>query len=452
MLFFAPHLTAAKSAIRKVATYYKQSTLLLFAETQYPAVMNSPDNAGHFDCLWINARIMTFADDAAATIPQGAIGSINDTIAWVGNQSDLTEPADKLAGRVIDCQNRWILPGFIDCHTHLVFAGNRVSEFEAGLEGVSYSDIASQGGGIMSTVRATREATEDDLLAASSARARQLLRDGVTTLEIKSGYGLELATEARMLRVARRIGEALPVTVVTTFLGAHAIPSEFADNRGAYLDAVCEQMLPNLANEGLIDAVDAFCESIAFSSAEVERVFTAARALGLPVKLHAEQLSDSGGAALAASYGALSADHLEYLNSAGARAMAKSGTVAVLLPGAYYSLGETRRPPVDLLRNHNIPIAVATDCNPGSSAVLSLRLMANMACRLFGLTVPEALCAITVNAARALGMSAQIGSLEPGKQADFVVWDIEEPAELIYWLGAGPPDQVVQRGQVQNSR
>ena len=395
------------------------------------------------DTLWTNVNVYTASE--AGIIENAAVGVRDGTIAWVGPMpGDRGEPLD--ADEVIDGRSRWLLPGLVDCHTHLVFAGQRAGEFQARLAGSSYEDIARAGGGIAHTVRSTREASEETLFRNAAGRLRQLLRDGVTTVEIKSGYGLTRASEEKMLKVARRLGEAFPVKVVTTFLGAHTLPPEYANDRKGYLRLICDDMLPALARQGLIDAVDGFCERIAFTSEEMAQVFDVAHNLGLPVKLHAEQLSDSGGAALAARYGALSADHLEYLSEDGVRRMAESGTVAVLLPGAFYTLRDTQLPPVDLLRKHGVPMAVSTDSNPGSSPALSLRLMANMACQLFSLTIDEALHGVTINAAKALGLDDRIGSIEVGKRADFVVLDIEEPAEFAYWLGGKLVSQVVSGG------
>ena len=400
---------------------------------------------GDWDTLWTNVNLATL-DSAACygEIPDGAIATRDGRIAWVGRRSDL--PAGWAARVVEDGRGWWLLPGLIDCHTHIVYAGNRSDEFEDRLKGVSYEAIARRGGGIVSTVRATRAATPDELLAASRPRVESLLAEGVTTIEIKSGYGLELAAEAKMLRAARQIGASLPVRVRTTFLGAHAVPPEFAGRPDAYIDAVCEQMLPALAAEGLVDAVDAFCENIGFTAAQTARVFGAARALGLPVKLHAEQLSDQGGAALVARHRGLSADHLEYLGSEGIAAMAAAQTVAVLLPGAFYFLRETRLPPVQALRDAGVPIAVATDCNPGTSPLSSLLAAMNMACTLFRLTPLEALAGTTLNAARALGIARDVGSLECGKVADFALWDIARPADLAYGIGLDPCRVVVNRG------
>ncbi|KAB8064567.1 imidazolonepropionase [Janthinobacterium violaceinigrum] len=373
--------------------------------------------------------------DAAIAVKDGRI-------AWFG-------PGDELpaSGAVLhDGQGCWLTPGLIDCHTHIVHAGNRSDEFEARLNGASYEDISRAGGGIMSTVRATRAASDDELLRQSLPRVLALLAEGVTTLEIKSGYGLDADSEAKMLRVARRIGQTLPVSVRTTFLGAHALPPEYAGRADAYIDLLCAQMLPALAGDGLVDAVDAFCERIGFTPAQTERVFEAAQALGLPVKLHAEQLSDLGGAALVARYGGLSADHLEFLSEEGVAAMAHHGTVAVLLPGAYYFLRETQPPPVAALRAAGVPMAVSTDCNPGTSPMTSLLLAMNMACTLWRLTPQEALAGATCHAARALGLQQETGSLAVGKRADFALWRIARPADLSYALGLNPCAGVVHGG------
>ena len=371
-----------------------------------------------------------------------AIAVKDDRIAWFG-------PGDELpaSGAVLhDGQGCWLTPGLIDCHTHIVHAGNRSDEFEARLNGASYEDISRAGGGIMSTVRATRAASDDELLRQSLPRVLALLAEGVTTLEIKSGYGLDAASEAKMLRVARRIGQELPVSVRTTFLGAHALPPEYAGRADAYIDLLCAQVLPWLAGDGLVDAVDAFCERIGFTPAQTQRVFEAATALDLPVKLHAEQLSDLGGAALVARHGGLSADHLEFLSEEGVAALAQHGTVAVLLPGAYYFLRETQPPPVAALRAAGVPMAVSTDCNPGTSPMTSLLLAMNMACTLWRLTPQEALAGCTIHAARALGLQDQTGSLAVGKRADFTLWRIARPADLAYALGLNPCAGVVHGG------
>ena len=391
------------------------------------------------DVLYANARVATLAD-GYGILDDGAVAVRDGRIAWVGPRAEAPP-----ASITHDCGGLWLTPGLVDCHTHVVYAGNRSDEWEARLNGATYEDIARAGGGIMSTVRATRAASEDDLLKASLPRIRALLAEGVTTLEIKSGYGLDLESEATMLRVARRVGELLPVTVRTTFLGAHALPPEYAGRADDYIDMLCSEMLPALAAQGLVDAVDAFCEHIGFSHDQTARVFDVARRLGLPVKLHAEQLSDQGGAALVARYGGLSADHLEWLSDEGVAAMARAGTVAVLLPGAYYFLRETRMPPLALLRDAGVPIAVATDCNPGTSPMTSLLLAMNMACTLWRLTPLEALRGVTVNAARALGL-LETGTLAPGQRADFALWDIARPADLAYAIGANPCRGVVRAG------
>ncbi|SFD74504.1 imidazolonepropionase [Massilia yuzhufengensis] len=395
------------------------------------------------DLLFTNVHLATMVD-GYGELQGAALGVRDGRIAWLGPRSEA--PA---ANAEHDCGGAWMTPGLVDCHTHIVHAGNRSNEWEARLNGASYEDIARQGGGIMSTVRATREADVDALLAQSLPRVARLLSEGVTTLEIKSGYGLELAAEERMLRAAREVAQPLPVRVVTTFLGAHAIPPEFAGRPDEYVTEVCERMLPALARAGLVDAVDAFCERIGFSNAQTERIFAAARMLGLPVKLHAEQLSDQGGAELVARYGGLSADHLEHLTQAGIDAMARAGTVAVLLPGAYYFLRETVQPPIAALREAGVPMAVSTDCNPGTSPMTSLLLAMNMACTLWRLTPQEALQGATLHAARALGLQGEIGSLEVGKQADLALWNIARPADLAYAMGSNPCRAVVNGGIVR---
>ena len=373
-----------------------------------------------------------------------AIALAGDRIAWIGATADL--PALPDAVEHVDVAGALVTPGLIDCHTHLVFAGNRSQEFALRQQGASYEDIARAGGGILSTVSATRAAREDELLALALDRARVLMAEGVTTLEVKSGYGLDLATELKLLRVARRVGQLLPLTVHTTLLAAHAVSPEFAGRADAYVDHIVESILPAVAAAGLADSVDAFCERIAFSPVQVRQVFEAATRLGLPVRLHAEQLSNSHGAALAAAFGALSADHLEYLDEAGAAALAGADTIAVLLPGAFYFLQETRVPPIELLRREGVPMAVASDYNPGSSPLLSLRLAMNMACVLFGLTPDEALAGVTRNAARALGL-ADRGTLEPGQVADLVVWDASHPAELPAGFGSIAPRRILRGGR-----
>jgi len=400
--------------------------------------------------LWTQARLATMAPvdgKAYGAIENGAIAVAGDRIHWVGKQSLL--PADLPAHVTVhSAEGRWVTPGLIDCHTHLIYGGDRAREFEQRLTGISYEEIARQGGGIVSTVTATRAASEDQLVDSARPRLAALAAEGVTTIEIKSGYGLDLDTELKMLRAARRLGEKCGVDVVTSFLGAHALPPEYAGRSDDYIDFVCAQVMPRVAESGLADAVDAFCESIGFTAAQTERVFEQAKALGLPVKLHAEQLSDLGGAALAARYGALSADHLEFVSEASIEAMAQSGTVAVLLPGAFYFLREIRKPPLDTFRQHRVPIAIATDSNPGSSPVTSILLMLNMACTFFHMTPEEALAGATRHAAMALGRWHDIGSLEAGKKADFVLWDIEHPAELAYRIGFNPCHRVVENGRM----
>lgn len=399
--------------------------------------------------LWTHCNAATLqagADQPYGLIEDAALVVEGESIAWIGPRADV--PADLLARCTVrhDAGGALMTPGLIDCHTHLVYGGDRAYEFELRLNGVSYEEIARAGGGIASTVKATRAASAQQLQAQSAPRLNQLIAEGVTTLEIKSGYGLALEHERKTLSVARALGQAHAVDIRTTFLGAHAVPAEFAGRTDAYVDAVLE-MLPLLQAEGLVDAVDAFCERIAFSPAQTERVFAAAKALNIPVKLHAEQLSDSGGAQLAARYGALSCDHLEWLSPEGAQAMAAAGTVAVLLPGAFYFLRETRLPPVALLREQRVPMAISTDCNPGSSPCTSLLLMLNMACTLFRLTPEEALAGVTRHAAAALGLHDR-GQLAAGKRADFVLWGVQRPAELSYALGANPRLQTVFKGRL----
>jgi imidazolonepropionase len=397
------------------------------------------------DALLHNARLCTLADaDGYGLIDDGALAWRDGVLVYAGVADAM--PTELQSLHRIDAHGAMVTPGLIDCHTHLVFAGERAGEFEQRLHGADYADIARAGGGIMSTVRATRQASEQQLLDASLPRAAALLADGVTTLEIKSGYALERDGEARMLRVARRIGTTLGIDVRTTFLGAHALPPEYSDNSDGYIDAICNEWLPAIAAEGLIDAVDAYCEGIGFSAAQTRRVFAAARAHGLPVKLHADQLSDLGGAALVAEFDGLSADHVEYSGAASVAAMAAAGTVAVLLPGAFYALRETRLPPIDAFRAQRVPMAVATDLNPGTSPLLSLRLAMNMACTLFRLTPVEALRGATVHAARALGL-ADRGQLRAGQRADLALWDVQHPAELAYWIGGPGPRAVYSAGR-----
>ena len=393
--------------------------------------------------LWQHCNVATMANGTYSIIEDAALVTRDGYIEWLGPRQQL--PTGEY-GQTHGLEGAWVTPGLIDCHTHTVFGGNRSGEFEQRLQGVSYAEIAAVGGGIASTVRATRAASEDELFDSARQRLRCLLRDGVTSVEIKSGYGLSLESERKILRVIRRLGEALPVTVRSTCLAAHALPPEFKDRADDYIEHICNEMLPALAAEGLVDAVDAFCEYLAFSPAQVERVFKVAQQLGLPVKLHAEQLSSLHGSSLAARCQALSADHLEFMTEEDAIAMAASGTVAVLLPGAFYFLRETQLPPMEALRKHGVKIAIASDLNPGTSPGLSLRLMLNMACTLFRMTPEEALAGVTLHAATALGMGETHGSLEPGKVADFVAWNIDRPADLAYWLGGDLDKRVVRNG------
>ncbi len=397
-----------------------------------------------FDTVWRDARIATLAPGSAGLGEvAGAVGAKDGRIAFVGPEAGLPTGWD--AAKTVKLDGRWITPGLIDCHTHLVYGGDRASEFELRLKGASYEKISRAGGGIASTVKATRAASEDQLVMQALKRLDALLAEGVTTIEIKSGYGLDLVNETKMLRAARRLGRERDVGVTTTFLGAHAMPPESHD-KDSFIAKVCA-MIPQIRQAGLADAVDAFCEGIAFSPEQTARVFDAAKASGLPVKLHADQLSNLHGAALAARYDALSADHLEYTDETGVAAMAQSGTVAVLLPGAFYVLREKQLPPVDALRRHKVPMAIATDCNPGTSPITSLLLTINMASTLFRLTVDEAIAGVTREAARALGKLADIGTIEPGKSCDLAIWEIERPAELVYRIGLNPLHARVRNGR-----
>ncbi len=401
----------------------------------------------NWDAVWIGAQLATMVGAAYGVRSDAALAVRDGRIAWIGAADDARRLAHGTPALVHEARGLWLLPGLIDCHTHLVYGGNRVAEYEQRLNGATYAEIAAQGGGIQSTVGATRAADDAQLFAAAAGRARALLSEGVTTIEIKSGYGLELATERRLLAVARRIGRELPVSVRTTYLGLHALPPEYRDRRAEFVAAASGPWLAALHADGLVDAVDAFCETIAFTVAETERLLQAAERLGLGAHLHAGQLSDLGAAELAARHRALSADHLEYLSEAGVRALAAAGTVAVLLPGAYYTLRQRDPPPTALLRQFGVPMAVATDCNPGTSPCTSLLLSLNMACTLFGLTPEEALCGATRHAAAALGLAGDRGTLEVGKRADFALYRIERPAELCYALGANPCAGVVVEGR-----
>ncbi|HEY0381559.1 MAG TPA: imidazolonepropionase [Candidatus Elarobacter sp.] len=413
-------------------------------------------SARAYDTLWVNARLATMTPGGApyGAIGGGALAARDGAIAWVGERADLPDAPERLAARVIDAGGRWITPGLVDPHTHLVFGGDRVGDFERRVAGETYVAAAGGGvhgradggGGIAHTVAATRACDEDTLFRDASRRLRTMIANGTTTVEIKSGYGLDVDTELRLLRVARRLGSELGVGVRTTYLGAHVVPPEYAERRGDYLALVCDVMIPRIAREGLADAVDVFCDTIAFSIEESARVLDAARRLGLAVKLHADQIADTGAAALAARYGALSADHIEHTDDAGVAALARAGTVAVLLPGAFHYLRETVKPPVAALRAHGVPIALATDCNPGTSPVLTLPTAMNLACVLFGLTPEESVTATTRNAARALGLTDR-GELRPGARCDLALWDAGSPAELCYWLGASPCAGVVIGGE-----
>ena len=400
-----------------------------------------------WDSIWIHA-IIAQCEQGYDLLQPAAIAVQAGKIVWIGKMQDLPAAPETLAKQVHDATGRVLTPGLIDCHTHLVYAGNRAHEFEMRLRGATYEEIARQGGGIQSTVAATRAADEEELLRQSLQRARALLSGGVTTVEIKSGYGLDIETEIKMLRVAKRIGEILPVTVKSTFLGAHSIPVEYKNNSDAYVQALCEHMIPRIAKEKLADAVDVYCEKIAFNLEQTEQVFKTAQQFGLSVKCHAEQLSEMGASTLSAKYQAISVDHLEHISNASVKEIAKTGTVAVLLPGAFYYLHEKTLPPVDLLRRHRVPIALATDCNPGTSPVTSLPLILNMACTLFRLTPEEALLGVTKHAAMALGMEKTHGTLMVGKTADFAIWNISHPAELAYYIGAAPLHALIKAGEV----
>ena len=401
------------------------------------------------DGVWHNLKPAPGLWAADVAVPEGQSACVvvqQGQMAWVGPEAQLSGAYQALPRH--DARGALATPGLVDCHTHLVYGGRRANEFAMRLAGATYEEVARAGGGIVSSVKATRAASEDELFAQAAPRLQALLAEGVCAIEIKSGYGLALEHERKQLRVARRLGEVFGVTVRTTFLGAHALPPEYAGRSQDYIDLVCNDMLPALAAEGLVDAVDVFCERIAFTLAETEQVFQAAQKLGIPVKLHAEQLSDMGGAALAARYGALSCDHIEHLSESGIAAMQAAGTVAVLLPGAYYTLRDTHVPPIQALRDAGVPMAVSTDHNPGTSPALSLLLMANMACTLFRLTVPEALAGITTHAARALGLQDSHGLIASGRPANFVLWPVADAAELAYWFGHQPACTIVRQGRI----
>ncbi|WP_199194806.1 imidazolonepropionase [Phyllobacterium phragmitis] len=399
------------------------------------------------DRLWRNARLATLSESlpGLGIVEKGAVAVRDGRIAYAGTEEEL--PAPLAALERIDCEGRWITPGLIDCHTHLVHAGNRAHEFELRLAGATYEEVAKAGGGIVSSVKALRAASEEDLLRETLPRLDALITEGVTTVEVKSGYGLDLDNERKSLKVARLLENERPVSICTTFLGAHALPPEADGDKQAYIDRVANEMLPAIAAEGLADAVDGFCEGIAFSPDQIAQVFRAAQKHGLPVKLHADQLSNLHGAKLAAEFGALSVDHMEYTDEAGVMAMAKAATVAVLLPGAFYFIREKQLPPVEQLRRHGVKIAIATDSNPGTSPLTSLLLTMNMSATLFRLTVDECIAGVTREAARALGILAETGTLEAGKWADLAIWDIERPAELVYRMGFNPLHQRIWRGQ-----
>ncbi len=418
----------------------------MLGESKLEAIAKQREETAMWDQLFVDTRLARMTADAPyGAVEKGAIAISDGRIVFAGPADDLPGPPAALARQVEALAGRWITPGLIDCHTHIVYGGDRAREFELRLEGASYEELSRAGGGIVSTVKATREAGDDALFASAKRRCEILKAEGVTTLEIKSGYGLDLANELKQLRVARRLGEDLGLTVKTSFLGAHALPPEYAGNQQGYIDSVVA-MMPEVKRSALADAVDGFCEGIGFTPEQTAQVFEAARAQGLPVKLHADQLSDLGGAALAARFGALSADHLEFTSDEGVAALAAAGTVAILLPGAFYVLRETKLPPIESLRRAGVPIALSTDSNPGSSPVTSLLLMLSMGCTLFRLTPEEALAGITRNAAQALGLAKTHGTLEPGKAADLCIWDIERPADLAYRIGDRPLHRVLRGG------
>jgi len=405
-------------------------------------------NTSLWQTLWLNVNLATMTEGSLGygAIKDGALAVSEGKIVWLGKAADLPK-YNKEGLEIIDGKGHWLTPGLIDCHTHLVYGGNRANEFEMRLQGKSYEEIAKAGGGIVSTVKATRAATENELLIKALPRLTALHQQGVTTVEIKSGYGLDTTTEIKMLKVAGQLAEKLPVTIKRTFLGAHALPPEYKDKPDAYIDLVCQEMLPKIAEQRLADTVDVFCEGIGFNIAQTERVFSAAQQQGLAIKVHAEQLSNLGGTELAATYNALSSDHIEFLSEAGVKAMSKANMTAVLLPGAYYFLRETQLPPIELLRKHGVAMAIATDANPGSSPICSLQLMLNMACTLFRLTPAEALAGVTCHSAKALGLSESKGQLKVGYDADIASWVIEQPAELCYQFGVNPLSALMKEGK-----
>lgn len=406
-------------------------------------MVHSTDN---WSTLYQNINLATMSGIDYGIIKNAALAIVGDKIAWLGKQSDLPMFTQESV-EIIDGKNQWLTPGLIDCHTHIIYGGDRANEFELRLQGASYEEIAQNGGGIISTVNATRVASEDDLFQSALKRLTAMHQQGVTTIEIKSGYGLNTETELKMLTVATKLAKALPITVKRTFLGAHALPTEFKNDADGYIDLVVNEMLPQVSEEHLADSVDIFCESIGFNLAQTERVFKAAKQYNLPIKVHAEQFSDLGGTRLAAQYQALSSDHLEFLSESGVKAMARADMTAVLLPGAFYFIRETQLPPIELLRKHNITMAIATDANPGSSPIHSIQLMLNMACTLFRLTPIEALQGVTCNAAKALGISEHCGSLKVGHDADLALWDIKQPAELCYQFGVNPLTALIKQGK-----
>jgi imidazolonepropionase len=398
------------------------------------------------DTLLINCHIATMADNSLSIIKDAAIAVTGQTISWIGKTNVLPQNFKALCRTIIECKNRWILPGFIDCHTHLVYGGSRSDEFEMRLKGASYEEISRKGGGIFSTVNATRNTSKDTLYKSASKRVKALLKQGITSLEIKSGYGLDLKTELKILEVIKQLDKNFPLHIEATFLGAHALPKEFRGNSDEYINLITQTMLPEVKAQGVATAVDVFCENIGFSLDQTRKIFEKAKQLGFNIKLHAEQLSDSKGAALASEFNALSCDHLEYLDLYGAKKMAQHNVVAVLLPGAFYYLKETQKPPIEIFRELEIPMAVSTDLNPGTSPVHSMTLILNMACMLFGMTCEEALLGASINAAKALGLEQSKGSIEPGKDADFVLWDIDTPADLCYLTGLSPVEMVMIKG------